>query len=88
MFSYDALYINSGSLYFDEFCKRLTGTSTDAGSETRRKEIVSYAETFSGFVQETATNLKSLQEEANEKIKPTPSAGSFSFTSTLQYSDN
>ena len=56
---------------FDEFCKRLTGTSTDAGSETRRKEIVSYAETFSGFVQETATNLKSLQEEANEKIKTT-----------------
>ena len=49
----------------------MTGTSTDAGSETRRKEIVSYAETFSGFVQETATNLKSLQEEANEKIKTT-----------------
>ena len=56
---------------FDEFCKRLTGTSTDAGSETRRKEIVSYAETFSSFVQETATNLKALQEEANEEIKTT-----------------
>ena len=56
---------------FDEFCKRLTGTSTDAGSETRRKEIVSYAETFTGFVQETATNLKALQEEANEEIKTT-----------------
>lgn len=56
---------------FDEFCKRLTGTSTDAGSETRRKEIVSYAETFISSVQETATNLKALQEEANEKIKTT-----------------
>ena len=56
---------------FDEFCKRLTGTSTDAGSETRRKEIVSYAETFTSFVQETATNLKALQEEANEEIKTT-----------------
>lgn len=56
---------------FDEFCKRMTGTSTDAGSETRRKEIVSYAETFTSFVQETATNLKSLQEEANEEIKTT-----------------
>lgn len=56
---------------FDAFCKCLTGTTGEAGSETRRKEILTYADTFTDFVQETATNLRNLQEEANEKIKTT-----------------
>lgn len=54
---------------FDEFCSRLTGQTTDAGEETRRKEVVSYGDTFTRFVRETATKLQDLQEEANEEIK-------------------
>lgn len=54
---------------FDDFCSRLTGQTTDAGEETRRKEVVSYGDTFTRFVRETATNLQNLQEEANEEIK-------------------
>ncbi len=56
---------------FDAFCKCLTGTVGDAGDETRRKEILTYADTFTSFVQEAADNLKDLQEEANEEIKTT-----------------
>lgn len=56
---------------FDAFCKCLTGTVGDAGSETRRKEITTYADTMTDFIQSAATSLKSLQEEANEEIKTT-----------------
>lgn len=54
---------------FDQFCKRLTGTTTEAGDSTRRKEILTYADTFTSFVQEAATNLTELQSDANEEIK-------------------
>lgn len=54
---------------FDAFCESLSGTIGDAGSETRRKEIVTTAQTFATFVQNAATDLKNLQEEANENIK-------------------
>ncbi len=54
---------------FDAFCDRLTGTTTNAGDETRRKEILTYADTFTTFIQETATNLRNAQDEANEEIK-------------------
>ncbi len=56
---------------FDAFCKCLTGTTGNSGDETRRKEIITYADTFTSFVQEAATNLRALQEEANEEIKTT-----------------
>lgn len=56
---------------FDAFCKCLTGTTGNAGDETRRKEIITYADTFTSFVQEAASNLQALQEEANEEIKTT-----------------
>lgn len=54
---------------FDNFCKCLNGLPGDAGSETRRKEIVTYADTFADFIKDSATDLKNLQEEANEEIK-------------------
>lgn len=54
---------------FDAFCEALSGTIGDAGSETRRKEIVTSAETFTSFIQNAAADLKDLQEEANEDIK-------------------
>ncbi|MCR5797234.1 MAG: flagellar hook-associated protein FlgK [Eubacterium sp.] len=54
---------------FDAFCSKLSETTTDSGDGTRRAEIVTYAETFTDFIQETANNLQSLQKEANEEIK-------------------
>ncbi len=54
---------------FDAFCECLTGTTGNAGDETRRKEILTYADTFTTFIQEAAANLQSVQEEANEEIK-------------------
>lgn len=54
---------------FDQFCKCLTGTTTDAGEATRRKEILTYADTLTTFVQEAASNLADLQSDANEEIK-------------------
>lgn len=54
---------------FDRFCKCLTGTTTEAGDETRRKEILTYADTFTSFIQESATNLAGIQKDANEEIK-------------------
>ncbi len=56
---------------FDAFCKCLTGTVGEAGDETRRKEITTTADTFTDFIQDTATKLRDLQEEANEEIKTT-----------------
>lgn len=54
---------------FDLFCAQLTSLPNDAGEQARRKQITSNASTFTRFVQETATYLKNLQDEANSEIK-------------------
>ncbi|WP_026835004.1 flagellar hook-associated protein FlgK [Eubacterium xylanophilum] len=54
---------------FDNLCKTLSATIADGGNMTRRQEILTYAETFTEFIQDSANNLKSLQAEANIEIK-------------------
>lgn len=56
---------------FDQFSKCLTGAVGDGGDSTKRKEITTVADTFTSFIQSTATDLRALQEEANEEIKST-----------------
>ncbi len=54
---------------FDQFCKCLTKTTTEAGDATKRKEILTYADTLTSFIQESASGLVDLQRDANEEIK-------------------
>lgn len=54
---------------FDDFCAQLNGLPNDAGEQARRKQITSYGNTFTSFVQETAEYLVNLQDEANVEIK-------------------
>lgn len=54
---------------FDQFCKCLTKTTTEAGDATKRKEILTYADTLTSFIQESAAGLVDLQRDANEEIK-------------------
>lgn len=54
---------------FDQFCKTLTGSVGDGGDATKRKEITTVADTLTSFIQSTASDLRDLQEEANEEIK-------------------
>lgn len=54
---------------FDQFCAQLNSLPNDAGEQARRKQITSYGNTFTRFIQETASYLQDLQEEANTEIK-------------------
>ena len=54
---------------FDTFCTSLTQLPDNAGEQSWRKKVISYGDTFTRFVQETATYLQNLQDEANVQIK-------------------
>ncbi len=54
---------------FDNFFAKLTNAESDTTSSTFRQEVSQYGETFATNIQETANNLKKLQDEANSEVK-------------------
>ncbi len=54
---------------FDEFCATLSNLVGNPENSTIRTEVTTKAETFTEFVTTLATNLQTLQDEANTEIK-------------------
>lgn len=54
---------------FDDFFSALSNLKGNPANSTVRRQAVTLAETFTGFVNNIAANLQNLQEEANTQIK-------------------
>lgn len=54
---------------FDDFFAALSNLKGNPQNPTVRRQAVTLAETFTGYVTNVATNLQQLQEEANTQVK-------------------
>lgn len=54
---------------FDDFFSALSNLKGNPANSTIRRQVVTLAETFTGYVNNVAVNLQKLQEEANAQIK-------------------
>lgn len=54
---------------FDDFFNALSNLRGNANNSTIRRQAVTLAETFTGYVRNVATGLQQLQDEANTQIK-------------------
>ena len=54
---------------FDDFFAALSNLKGNPENSTVRRQVVTLAETFTGYVNNIATNLQQLQEEANTQVK-------------------
>ena len=54
---------------FDDFFNALSSLRGNANNSTIRRQAVTLAETFTGYVRNVATGLQQLQDEANTQIK-------------------